>query len=85
MLSKLKKNLGKGCTFLSFSTDKARNESGEWENVNTIKAIMLNDYGKKDIVNIALEKNPVDLTEEDYQKIFYILNARYYDGEIKIE
>ena len=63
MLSRLKKALGRGCDFLSFSTDKILNEDGSWTEVDCVKAKMKNDSKGQDTVVLVLDKKPIELTE----------------------
>lgn len=82
MLSNIKKQLGAGCTFLSFSKEKVKNkETGEWEIKDAYLAHMRNESGGKDVVILTIGK-PLNLLQvSDYQNLFNILsNGNYQRG-----
>lgn len=77
--------LGKGCDFLSFTSDKTIQEDGSWVSIDCIKAVLKNDNGGKDTIYLALDKKPSELIEEDFKNIFYVLNARTYEVKEELE
>lgn len=80
-LSIIKKMLGDACSLLAFSNDKYLKEDGSWERIHCIRAYMKNDDGGKDKINLALDKTPSELTDDDYQHLFYVLNSRSYEQQ----
>ena len=78
-LKVVKKLLGEGCTFLSFSKEKVKDEQGNWSEVDAFKAIMKNDLGSKDTVITTINKPLNTLNQSDFDRLFYALNSRTYD------
>lgn len=81
LMKHTKKELGKACTYLSFSTNEKYfdQEKGEYSVAkNAIKAIMKNDLGGRDVIIIPLNKSFDSLTPDDFRELFYGLNSRHY-------
>lgn len=83
MLKLIKKQLdsvGAGCTYLSFSKEKIKNEkTGEWEVKDAFKACMQNETGGKDTVILTINKPVTSLQVSDYQNLFNILKNGEYE------
>lgn len=73
-LKQIKKMLGRGCTYLSFSKERLfDNDNQEWVRVNSIKVKYLGDT-----VIMPVYKEQSDLVLEDYKEIFHsIVNQKW--------
>ena len=70
-LAQVRKAVGVKCTYLAFSQ-----ESGKY----FFLANLLNDFGAKGRITIAIEGLPEQLEEKDYEELTEILKTRSYVG-----
>lgn len=79
-LNNIKARLGKDCTYISYVQTKVRNTEGSWANVDAIKAVMVNEDGGKNKVEIVLPVKFGELQDSNFDEVYnYIKNKRYAD------
>jgi hypothetical protein len=79
-IKNVRKQLGEGCTYLSFSKEKFKNEqTGKYETCNAFVAMMKNDDGGKDKIVYYFDKPLHTLTGDDFHTLTVNLNGRLYE------
>ena len=78
----VKKEVGRRCTFLSFSKELAFDkETGRWNPVDVFFARIKNRAGGVDKVLYALPKPVSELVPEDFELLAYNLKNQAYENQ----
>lgn len=73
-LSRLRKSLGKDCTYISHITQNGQ---------RFIKAVLLNRLGGKDTVEVPINSDLSQVKDADYDTVLKILGERRYERDTK--
>lgn len=81
-LEEIKQRLGKNCTHISSIQTKVKNSEGTWINVDGIKAVILNEDGGKDKIEIILPVRFGTMQDSNFDEVYnYIKEKRYVSKE----
>lgn len=77
-LNNIKTRLGRDCTYISYVKTKVKNLEGVFVNVDAIKAVMVNEDGGKNKIEIVLPARFADLKDSNFDEVYnYIKNKNY--------
>lgn len=77
----IKHSLGDACTHLSpLMTKKFDKDLEKYVPMYGVKAVIINEEGGRDKVEVGFSKHFDSFTKEDFQAIFEHLNTRDYNG-----
>jgi hypothetical protein len=77
-LENIKSRLGTDCTHISYVKTKVKDVEGVWQNVDAIKAVLLNDIGGKSKVEIVLPVNFGELSDLNFDEIYNYIKEKKY-------
>ncbi len=77
-LENIKSRLGTDCTHISYVKTKVKDAEGVWQNVDAIKAVLLNDIGGKSKVEIVLPVNFGELSDLNFDEIYNYIKEKKY-------
>lgn len=83
-LEEIKQRLGKSCTHISSIQTKVKNSEGTWLNVDGIKAVILNENGGKDKVEIILPVRFGAMQDSNFEEIYNYIKDKKYDSKDRI-
>ena len=83
-LEEIKQRLGKSCTHLSSIQTKVKNSEGVFVNVDGIKAVILNEEGGKDKVEIILPVKFGAMQESNFEEIYNYIKDKKYDSKERV-
>ena len=79
-LEEIKQRLGKNRTHISSVQTKVKNSEGTWINVDGIKAVILNEDGGKDKIEIILPVRFGTMQDSNFDEIYNYIKDKKYDS-----
>ena len=68
-LQNMRSELGRSCNYLSYIKTKVKQASGDWVNVDGVKAVLLNSDGSRNKIEVILPVKLHELENEHFNEI----------------
>jgi hypothetical protein len=79
-LENIKRKLGTDCTHISYVQTKVKDAEGIWQNVDAIKAVLVNNVGGKNKVEIVLPVKFGELKDSNFDEVYNYIKDKKYVG-----